>query len=269
VRIVLLGKGGSGKSTLGGFLSAELSDRGERVVAMSADTVPGLAQVLGVSPTDDWFLAGMATRENGGWRLEGTPAEIVDRCSRVGPGGVRFLQAGNADASLKDFEFRRESFLDRWSATVAFNTVSRTFDDEGGFVIVDLQGGTLQVAGGMAGRTGVAIVVVEPFAKSVLTTRRFVEMGEWPEGLRLVGVANKVASPDDEAYLDAALAELGVPLWATVPLDPAVRQAERSAQTLISVDRETPARRAVAGLADRLVEAQRADEPVATTASSS
>ncbi len=252
MRVVLLGKGGSGKSTLAGLLSAELSTRGERVVAMSADSVPGLAQVLGMEPSDDWFLAGMAARDNGGWKLEGTPAEIVDRCAREAPSGVRFVQIGNADATLKDFEFRRESFLDRWSGTVAFNTVSRAYDDEGGWVVVDLQGGTLQVAGGMVGTTGVAMVVVEPFAKSVLTARRFVDMGRWPAGLRLVGVANKVGSPDDEAYVAHALDGLGIPIWATVPLDPAVRRAERDGQPLVNLDPQSPARVAVAALADRL-----------------
>ena len=268
MRVVLLGKGGSGKSTLAGLLSAELSSRGERVVAMDADSVPGLAQVLGMPPTDDWFLAGMATRDNGGWRLEGSPADIVDRCSQPGPDGVRFLQIGNADATVKDFEFRRESFLDRWSGTVAFNTVSRTFDDEGGWVIVDLQGGTLQVAGGMVGSSGIAVLVVEPFAKSVLTARRFVGMGAWPAGVRLVGVANKIESADDQAYVQTALEELGVPLWATVPLDPAVRQAERDAQPLVTIDPGTPAKRAVAGLADRLADAARANEALPTTSSS-
>ena len=268
MRVVLLGKGGSGKSTLAGLLSAELSSRGERVVAMDADSVPGLAQVLGMPPTDDWFLAGMAARDNGGWRLEGSPGEIVDRCSQPGPGGVRFLQIGTADATVKDFEFRRESFLDRWSGTVAFNTVSRTYDDESGWVIVDLQGGTLQVAGGMVGSSGIAVLVVEPFAKSVLTARRFVGMGAWPSGVRLVAVANKIESADDQAYVDTALEELGVPLWATVPLDPAGKQAERKAQPLITLDPDTPAKRAVAGLADRLAEAARATEALPTTSSS-
>jgi CO dehydrogenase maturation factor len=261
MRVVLLGKGGSGKSTLSGLLSAELSHRGRRVVAMDADSVPGLAQVLGVPPTDDWFLANTAVRENGGWRLEGTPAEIVERCSVEGPGGVRFLQIGNADATFKDYEFRRESYLDRWSGTVAFNTVSRSFDDEDGWVIVDLQGGTFQVANGMAGTSGIAVVVVEPFAKSVLTARRFVEMGQWPPGMRLVGVANKVASADDEAYVEAELTRLGVPLWATVPLDPAVRRAERDGRPLVDLDSAAPARQAVARLADRL-QASNTVEPI-------
>ena len=149
MRVVFLGKGGSGKSTLAGLLCAELAGRNERVTAIDADTVPGLDQVLGMESIDDWSLAGAAVRDHGGWKLDGSPAEIVDRCSREAPGGVRFLQMGNVDSRLKEHEMRREQHLDRWSGTVAFNTVSRVFDEAGGWTIVDLQGGTLQVAGGM------------------------------------------------------------------------------------------------------------------------
>ncbi len=251
MRVVLLGKGGSGKSTLAGLLCAELSDRGERVLAMDGDTVPGVTQALGMAPTDDWLLAGMASMNNGGWQLDTTPAEAVRRCSREGPGGVRFLQLGNADGSLRDFELRRWEFPERWSATVAFNTLVRTFDDDG-WVIVDLQGGTLQVAGGMIGTTGTAIVVVEPFAKSVLTARRFLEMGEWPDALRLVGVANKVTSVEDEAFVQAELERLGIPLWASVPDDDRIRRAERESQPVAFLDDDSPARRAVAELARQL-----------------
>lgn len=252
MRVILLGKGGSGKSTLAGLLAAELTDRGEQVVAMDADSVPGLAPVLGMAPSDDWFLAGMAELKDGGWSLAESPAETVRRRSREAPGGIRFIQVGNADASVKEFELRRAAFPERWSATVAFNTVARSFDDEGGWVVVDLQGGTLQVAGGMVGTVGIALMVVEPFAKSLLTARRFVGMGEWPPRMRLVGVANKVASPDDEAYIASELDSLGVPLWASIPVDPAVRHAEREGRPLVSLGHDTPIRRAVAALADRL-----------------
>jgi CO dehydrogenase maturation factor len=269
VRVVFLGKGGSGKSTLAGLLCAELTNRNEKVVAIDADTVPGVDQVLGMAPTDEWSLAGTAVRENGGWRLDGSPAEIVERCSREAPGGVRFLQIGNVDAGLKEFELRRERQFDRWSGMVAFNTVSRVFDEQDGWTVVDLQGGTVQVAGGLVGTAGTAILVVEPFAKSVLTARRFVEMGRWPKGIRLVGVANKVASAEDDAYVDAALSSLGVPLWVSVPKDPTIERAERNRQALVTVADETPAKQAVAKLADLLAEAHRAGEAVSTTSSSS
>ena len=250
----MLGKGGSGKSTLGGLLCLELRNRWERVSAIDADTVPGLDQVLGMETREDWDLAGTAVRENGGWRLAGTPAEIIERCAREAPSGVHFVQAGNVDAALKDFEFRRESFMDRWSGTIAFNTVSRQFDDEGGWVVVDLQGGTVQVAGGLAGTKGVALIVVEPFAKSLLTARRFAEMGVWPPGITLAGVANKVRSQDEGAYVEAELERLGVPLWVSVPHDPAVLVAERDGRPLVTVDDQSPVKRAVRELADRLQE---------------
>ena len=255
MRVVFLGKGGSGKSTLAGLLCAELAGRNERVVAINADTVPGLDQVLGMESTDEWSLAGAAVRDHGGWRLDGTPAELVDRCSREAPGGVRFLQAGNVDSRLKEHEMRREQHVDRWSGTVAFNTLSRVFDEPGGWTVVDLQGGTLQVAHGMVGTNGFAVLVVEPYAKSVLTARRFAEMGRWPKGIRLVGVANKVSSADDEAYVVAALADLGVPLWVAVPKDPAIVQAERDRRPIVNVDSGAGAKQAVSRLADLLIEA--------------
>lgn len=261
VRVVLLGKGGSGKSTLAGLLATTLHAGGERVLALDADSVPGLGQVLGVEPSDDYFLAGQAVRENGGWHLVGGTHQVVDHGARVAPGGVRFLQSGHADASMKDFEGSRRDHPGRWSGLVAFHTVARSHDDEGGWVVVDLQGGTLQVASGMAGQAGVAMVVVEPFAKSVLTARRFAEMGEWPAGLRLVAVANKVATADDERFLEAELAALGVPLWAAIPADPAIAEAERAGRPLVSLPPGTPARQAVEALVARLRRA-RAEAPV-------
>ncbi|MDQ3980650.1 MAG: hypothetical protein M3314_14025 [Actinomycetota bacterium] len=264
MRVVFLGKGGSGKSTLAGLLCAELAKRGEPVVAIDADTVPGLDQVLGLPTEDEWSLRGMAVREHGGWRLDGSPAQIVDRCSREGPRGVRFLQIGNADARLKEYELRREQHFDRWSGTIAFNTISRVFDQEDGWTVIDLQGGTVQVAGGLVGTTGTAVLVVEPFAKSILTARRFVEMGRWPKGIRLVGVANKVASSEDESYVEAGLNDLAVPLWVSVPNDPDVQRAERERRPLVTVHADSPAKQAVAKLADLLAGAAGAGRPVAT-----
>ena len=107
----------------------------------------------------------------------------------------------------------------------------------------------------MVGTNGIAVLVVEPFAKSVLTARRFVEMGRWPKGIRLVGVANKVSSAEDEAYVESALAEWGVPLWVAVPKDRAVMQAERERRPIVSVAGDAGAKQAVARLADLLTEA--------------
>lgn len=254
MRVVLLGKGGSGKSSLAGLLCAVLARRGDPVLAIDADTVPGLAPVLGLEPTDAWHLAGAAVRSGGGWQLEGSPAEVVQRCAQRAPGGVRFLQLGNADSSEQDFVQNRFEYPERMSAMIAFGTIARSYDEPDGWVVVDLQGGTAQVAGGMAGTRGIALVVVEPFARSVLTARRFVDMGAWPPGLRLAAVANRLRGRGDEQYLVGELERVGLPLWARVPADPAVRRAERAGQPLVEVPETSPAQRAIAGLVERLRE---------------
>lgn len=77
-----------------------------------------------------------------------------------------------------------------------------------------------------------------------------------------MAVANKVASPEDDSYVDTELARLGVPLWASIPLDPAVRRAERDGRPLVTLDDDAPVKQAVATLAGRLREAANS---VATT----
>jgi MinD-like ATPase involved in chromosome partitioning or flagellar assembly len=46
-----------------------------------------------------------------------------------------------------------------------------------------------------------------------------------------------------------------VPMWASVPLDPAIKRAERAGVPLVAGDPSSPARRAVARLVDQLEQA--------------
>ena len=73
--------------------------------------------------------------------------------------GCRFTYWSKSRRNLSS-----EPYGESWSGTVAFNSVARQYDDAGGWAIIDLQGGTLQVANGMAGTKGIALLIVEPFA---------------------------------------------------------------------------------------------------------
>jgi len=48
IRIVVTGKGGSGKTTIAALLSIIFSENGYRVLALDTDSVPNLAQTLGI-----------------------------------------------------------------------------------------------------------------------------------------------------------------------------------------------------------------------------
>jgi len=245
MRVTLAGKGGAGKSTLAGLLCWTLAGRGERVLAVDADAVPGLAQVLGIDAGDAWLLGEAVRRreDRSGWDLIMSPEEVVERFGLPGPPGIRFLQMGNALGELNETEI---------ASFVAFSKVVPDLDDATSWVVVDLYGGTLQTSAGWSGSAGVVLVVVEPFAKSVITAGRLAEMSQ--PGTRLLGVASKIHSPGQRRQLEADLARIGIPLWAEMPADAAVTDAERRGVPLVELSPESPAMRAVADIADRLPE---------------
>src|SRR3954462_14287342 len=70
LRIAVVGKGGAGKSVLAGTLARVLARRGDRVLALDSDLMPGLAFSLGAQPPAAPPLADAAERDaDGRWRL--------------------------------------------------------------------------------------------------------------------------------------------------------------------------------------------------------
>lgn len=241
-----MGKGGSGKSSLAGMLCRVLADQGEPVVAVDADSVPGLAQVLGLDAGDAWFLADAAVRKSDGpgWDLTMTAGEALERYAVTGPLGIRFLQMGNLVAD-KLGEAEAAGFA-------AFARMVPEFDDPNGWVVVDTLGGTLHAAAGWAGAAGPVLVVVEPFVKSLLTARRLAGLAEWHPGVRLLGIGNKISTNAQRQWLHDELQGIGIPLWAEVPADPAVVEAERHSFPLVELAADSPAMSAARDIVDRL-----------------
>jgi len=108
-RVVVVGKGGVGKSTVTALLARLSARRGLRVVAVDADEQQNLAATLGigleaadsiVAVADDAVYVEEKTgaRPGGGagamLRLNPDTADVVDRRAVVGPDGVRLLVMG-------------------------------------------------------------------------------------------------------------------------------------------------------------------------------
>ncbi len=52
MRVAFVGKGGAGKSALSGTFARVLARRGDRVLALDSDPMPGMAFSLGVPASD-------------------------------------------------------------------------------------------------------------------------------------------------------------------------------------------------------------------------
>jgi len=248
LRLVVVGKGGAGKSVIAGTMARMLARRGRKVLALDTDTLPGLALSLGAEPSPTPPLTAAVDKAEGGcWRLKRGigPVRAVQRFSTRAPDGVRVLEVGD------------QSIGGRPPITPsahAFYQVVHALPEATGLrewtMIGDHPAGPRQTAHDWAPYADTLLVVTEPTWKSALTARRVAEMAD-ARGAAVVAVASKVTGPEDVELVEEIL---GRPVRAAVPADEAVAATDRRGVALIDHAPESPAVKAIESLVDGLVE---------------
>jgi len=98
VKVAVIGKGGTGKTTVAGVLARAWARQGHRVVALDCDANPNLGISLGVGlePTEE--LAGIRqSLDDGGVEHAPTVDEMLDRFGVDGPDGIRLAVVTKID----------------------------------------------------------------------------------------------------------------------------------------------------------------------------
>jgi CO dehydrogenase maturation factor len=246
MRVAVMGKGGAGKSVVAATLARLLARRGQRVLAVDSDPMPGLAVSLGLGPLTDPMLEEAVERdERGRWRLRKGigPATAVTRFAAEGPDGVRLLQFGKAT---------KEGFAGSMGSLNALyqviHRIARTGAPRGWSIVGDLPAGTRQAAFDWAPYAETTLVIVEPSWKSVLAARRIASIVAARGRSGIVAVANKVDDSADERLVREAL---GDPL-VEIPFDPVVKEAERSGIAVLDAHESAATVRAVGRLLELL-----------------
>lgn len=95
MKLVIAGKGGSGKTSIAGTLARVLARSGHRVLAIDADSNPNLSLTLGI-PADRFnsvptLPRDLLQRTESGRRLTKSLEEICSSHSVDGPDGVSLL----------------------------------------------------------------------------------------------------------------------------------------------------------------------------------
>ncbi|MDQ6778030.1 MAG: hypothetical protein M3071_17875 [Actinomycetota bacterium] len=249
MRFAVVGKGGAGKSLLTGTLARLFARRGQRVLALDSDPVPGLTFSLGADAPDDLLLeAAVELGADRRWRfVPGVgPVRAVQRYATLAPDGVRLLQAGKTGPGGRP---------PMMSTINAFYMIVHGLGSAAAFrdwvVLGDLPAGPYQMAYGWSAYAERFILVVEPTWQSMLTARRIKRIATAARaeiGLSLV--VNKVTSPADTERV-ATFLEL--PVHGAVPVDEGVRAAELEGVALLDFAPDGPAVSAVEQLTDRLL----------------
>ena len=247
MKIVVTGKGGSGKTTVAGTLARLLARQGHPVVALDCDPNPNLGITLGLPPdvveSMDAVLNGLIA--SGHTHNDPTPDadDLVARFGADTPDGVRLVVTAKI-----------ERLPDACMCCGSHNTTRQLFSSlpaENRFVVADLEAGLNDLLWARPTADDVVVAVTETSAKAVEIARRACRIAEEMGVGRVLVVANRCAD-GEVTDLRAALGVEVVP----VPDDPLVEKADDEGRSPLDVDPSSPAMAAIARLADRLVPAK-------------
>lgn len=244
MKIALVGKGGSGKTTLTALLVRRLVAAGHPVLAVDADINQHLAVALGATEADAAALPTLAAhlpliKDY----LRGANPRIASAAVMVKttpPGaGSRLLRivAHNPiyTACVREIDGVRLAvtgpFAEDDLGVACYHSkvgaaellLNHLVDDHGEYVVVDMTAGADSFASGLFTRFDVMFLVCEPTLRSVGVYRQYRDYAR-DFGVRIAVVGNKVSDEDDAAFLHA---QIGADLVGWVSRSAHIRAAER------------------------------------------
>ena len=253
-KIVVVGKGGVGKSTVTALMARTMARSGRSVLAVDADEQRNLAACLGLTAAEAHAITPLAdasayiteragSRGGGLLRLNPDTSDVVERFAVEAPDGVRLLVMGGVRSAGGGCLCPETTVL---AAAVAGLRLLR--DD---VVIMDTHAGAEHFGRALSRGFDTALVVADP-------TLNGLDVGIDAAGLAFeLGipsirlVVNKVRSAADEqkAFAHAVASGVGFDDVAFLPLDPAAADFDAAVDRLLPA---SPLARGVSRLCRRL-----------------
>lgn len=221
MKLGIVGKGGVGKTTLSGLICQEYVSRGLRVLAVDTDSNPNLAMTLGLTDTvaNEAPVIPRAMVVGGGDGAM-SPKQLIADYGLVTPAGVIILHAMRVDQAGAGCTCSSHSSVR--------SLLGAAIEEEADLTLVDMEAGLehLSRSGGTLAYADVALMIMEPTRKSILTAARTVPLAKELGIPRVYGVGNKAKPGDAEFYAQVA-GDQGVRMAGIVPFDMAVDAADR------------------------------------------
>lgn len=275
MKIGVIGKGGSGKTTVSGVLARSLARQGWEVVAIDCDSNPnlGISLGLGLDQTQELAAIRQALDEGTG---EHAPSaeEVLQKFGSVGPDRVRVAVVTRIDkpsggcpcCGISPEQLLAELETGELPPTNGNGTTDTTSPvaqngsaparRPGRVLIADMEAGLGTIGRMREGSLDVAILVTEPTPKAIEVVRRAAEMVvEHKIATRTVILANKVRDESDVERVSSVMLAVnglaGVEVI-VVPEDLDVLAADAQGVSPIDHAPASPAVEAVAAMAERL-----------------
>jgi len=256
MKIAVVGKGGSGKTTLAGTLARVLARRRHRVLAIDGDPNPNLALTLGMSreaanrvrsiPSS---LVESVTTPAGqsSLRLTMQREQVLTDYAAEAPDGVKLIVMGKpADGSAGSGCM--------CSSHRAVRGLIAEMTGAGEHTVTDMEAGLEHLKRGTARNVEAMLIVAEPYYRSLEAASRTFSLASELKIPHIYAIANKVRDAADHEAIQAYCAQHGMPMIGAVPFDDRFLAAEQAAQAPADFAAGSPGMIAIEAIAARLVE---------------
>lgn len=257
MKIMVVGKGGVGKTTIAAGLALLLSDMGCNVVLIDADSTPNTACSLGI-PIEDALRITPLVRNY----------SLIEERTGVKPGegwGILFSLTPRVDDIIDKYGIpvrKNLKLIVLGSITsgnqgcmcpaiaLARQLLRHMLLGRDEVVIVDSSAGAEDLGRGLAEHFDVLLAVSEPTPRSIMIALKMIEMGQDLNVGSTVLVVNKVRSLSRTLRLCRRLVPQGVPV-VLIGYDESVVAAEEMGEGLDSLDSSSPLMRGLGEIVRR------------------
>ena len=255
MKIAMVGKGGSGKTTLAGTLARVLARRRHRVLAIDGDPNPNLALTLGMSRVDADLIRSIppslvesVTTPSGQSSLRLTMERdlVLGEFAAQAPDGVRLIVMGKpADGSAGSGCM--------CASHRAVRGLIAEMTDAGDHTITDMEAGLEHLKRGTARNVEAMLIVAEPYYRSLEAASRTFSLASELKIPHVYAVANKVRGDADREAIDTYCQQHGIPMIGVVPFEERFVAAEQAGEAPADFADGSAGLRAIEAVADRLM----------------
>jgi len=239
MKVVIVGKGGVGKTTIAACLARLIGRCGYNVIAVDADPSLNLARALGIDDTtaslkpvlyDEDLIKERTLLPGGAYRLNPKVDDVVGRYGVRGPDNVTLLRLGYVKTGGTRCLCPEYAFL---RALLTHLILGRR-----DVVVVDMVAGLEPMSRGVARGIDLMICVTEPTVKSVDVTREILRLAKDLNIKNFVVVGNKVVSDEDVVFIEKSLNEVKV--LGYIPYDENVVKADKLGISILDYNPNSP-----------------------------